>query len=101
MIIKNSVRLNIALNTKDKYGSTAFHEACRYGHSEISEMIIKNSVRLNIALNTKNNYGETAFHNACYHGRTSIIDMMIKNSESVNLTATDNDGKTGFQVAQE
>ena len=34
---------------------------------------------------------------------TSIVDIMINNSESVNLdlTARDNDGKTGFDWAQD
>ena len=36
-------------------------------------------------------------------GRTNIVDMMINNSESLklDLTARDNDGKTGFQLAQD
>ena len=45
----------------------------------------------------------TAFHLACFEGYTSIITMMISKSESLklDLTARDNDGKTGFQLAQD
>ena len=61
MLMQKSTELNIELNTKDYNGWTAFHWACRNGHSKIAEMLIQKSTELNIELDSKDNMGLTAF----------------------------------------
>ena len=111
MIMKSSVELNIDLNTKHIEGTTAFQRACWYGHSETVEIILKNSSNTKIDLNIKDDEGLTPFHYVCKEGRDGskkledcirIVDMMIEQSEYVNLDlkAKDNNGRTGYQLAQ-
>jgi len=116
-IMRNSSRLNIDLNAKDNSGWTAFHFACNFGKSKVAELLMKNSSEFNIELNAKCNSGWTVFHYACRrgqsniagchfgcrNGRTSIIEMLIRKAESLklDLAATNNDGKTGYQLAKE
>ena len=66
MMMKYSVDLNIDLNAKTNNGDTAFHHACRNGHSLIVETLIQNSTKFNIDLNaiTKQD-GYTPYHIAC------------------------------------
>ena len=48
-------------------------------------------------------YGRTAFHLASYWGNTRIVKIMIEHSKifGLDLTLKDNEGRTGFQLAQQ
>ena len=70
----------------------------------VTSFLLQNSTVFNIQLNIKDKiYGKTAFHMACKRGHLSIVELMIENRESFNLdlSAKDNHGRTGYQVAKE
>ena len=56
--MKNSVDLNIKLNTKSKDGRTVFHTACMEGRTSIVEMMIDNSESLRLSFKERDIYGE-------------------------------------------
>ena len=50
-LIKNHNELNIDLNTRDKFGQTAFYMACGKDQLKISEILMQNVAELEIDLN--------------------------------------------------
>ena len=54
------LRTSFDMNTKDYYGRTAWHWACRYGQTETAQLLIKSSREFGIDLNAKDDYGWTA-----------------------------------------
>ena len=65
VIMRNSTRLGIDLNSKNRCGWTAFHLACWNGHSNVVEMLMKNSAEFNIELNAKDDDSCTAHEKLC------------------------------------
>ena len=65
-------------------------------------MLIQKSDELEVDLNIKSENAFTAFHWACYYNRNGIVEMMIDNAKfyKLDLTAKDNKGRNGFQIAK-
>ena len=106
MILENSSRLNFDLNRRDHSGYTAFQLVCLQGYLKIAEMMINQSLPMKIDLNTKCNHGMTVFHLACVglpsDDRTRIVEIILQQSEyhRIDLTAVDDIGQSGYQIAQ-
>ena len=110
LFIQKSAELNIKLNAKTTDdGDTAFHYACYFKQLpkdfRLIEMLMQKSIEFNLGLNDKNKYGQTVFHLLCENKRMSLdhIKRIIQNSEryKLDITAKDNEGRTGLQVAEE
>jgi ankyrin repeat protein len=106
--MKNSLKLEIDLNSENDECNTAFHQACLEGHSEIAKMIMKNSSKLDIWLNTINEDGNSAFYIAWVF--KIFVEMMIEQSDSLtknsfklknDLNSPDDEGNTAFHTACE
>jgi len=89
------------LNLKSKFSDTAFHLACRKGHSNIAEIIVNYSEPLNIDLNAKDSFGKNAFSLTCEFGHLKIAEMLMKNSveKKIDLNNKDRAGWSAFQLA--
>ena len=59
--MRNSVEINIDLNSKDKDGRTAFHWACLLSRTSVVNIMINNSESLNLDLTAQDNEGKTGF----------------------------------------
>ena len=66
-------------------------------------MLIQKHAEFNIELNAKNSFSWTAFHFACNYGKANIVEMMVENAKfcKLDLTARENTGRTGYQLAKE
>ena len=89
------------LNLKSKFSDTAFHLACRKGHSHIAELILNHSAILDIDLNCQDSFGKTAFSLTCEFGHMKITEMILKNclEKKIDLNTKDRAGWTPFQLA--
>ena len=101
LIIKNSKKIDIDLNAKDKWDKTAWHWACYNGKTETAQLVIKNSKEFGIDLNAKNYNGSTAWHLACRNGQTETAQVIIQNSKKfdIDLNAKDDYGRRALHVA--
>merc|ERR1711860_184797 len=95
------LRTSFDMNTKNNYGWTAWHYACRNGQTETAQIIIKSSKDFGIDLNAKNNSGWTGLHWACRIGRTETAQILIKSSKEfgIDINAKDNNGMTAWHEA--
>ena len=73
------------MNTKDKWGRTAWHLACIYGRTEIAQLIIRYSKDFGIDLNAKDKDGLTAWHLVCFCDQTETALVIIQNSKEVGI----------------
>ena len=66
------------------------------------EMLIQISAKIGMKLNEKDDIGRTAFHWASCNGNEDAVETIIDHSElfGIDLLLKDNDGMTGFQLAQ-
>merc|ERR1711860_443503 len=95
------LRTSFDMNTKDTYGNTAWHLACREGQTETDQLLIKSSKDFGIDLNAKDNSGSTGLHDACYFCQTETAQLLIKSSKDfgIDLNAKDNEGSTALHLA--
>ena len=91
----HSAKLNIDLNAKNNFGTTAFMFTCMHGHSNIVQLILKHS-EVNIDLNAKENSGFTGFMFACMSGHKKVIKLLFNTERNIDLNAKSNVGKTAF-----
>ena len=84
--IQNFAKLDIDVNAEDRNGKTAFHQACKYGRSKITEILIQNSALLKMNVNATEdvNY-QTAAHLACGLGQSEIVKILLQNSTEYNI----------------
>ena len=59
LLLENDAHFD--LNSKDKWGRTAFHMACEHGHVNVAKMLIDDAVLLGIDLDVKDIRGENRF----------------------------------------
>ena len=104
--IENAAALSIDLNIKNNKGSTAFHQACLNGHSNVIKIFMDgeysiSASALRIDHNRKDKYGCTAFHYVCQEGNSELVKIFMENAAalSINLHLKNNDGMTGLDLA--
>jgi len=95
------LRTSYDMNTKDRYGCTAWHLACLHGKTETAQLIIQNSKEFGIDLNAKDIYGRTALHKACFNGKTETAQLLLKSSKDfgIDLNAKDKWERTAWHEA--
>jgi len=95
------LRTSYDLNTKNRYGSTAWHCACRYGQTETAQLLTESSKEFGIDLNAKDDYESTAWHEVCKFGKTETAQLLIKSSKEfgIDLNAKNNFGSTAWHEA--
>ncbi|XP_035664099.1 uncharacterized protein LOC118407689 [Branchiostoma floridae] len=91
--VRRGLEAGVDVNTKDSFGDTFLHEACRRGHDKVVELLIKNGADINVT----NRLGETGLHWACRGGHDKVVELLIKNGADVNVT--DKYGSTGLHKA--
>jgi len=95
------LRTSYDLNTKNRYGSTAWHCACRYGQTETAQLLTESSKEFGIDLNAKDDYESTAWHEVCKFGKTETAQLLIQFSKEfgIDLNAKYNNGRTAWHDA--
>jgi len=100
-LVEFILRTSYDMNTKDRYGHTAWHWACKNGRTETAQLIIQNSKECGIDLNAKDKRDKTAWHLACIYGKTETAQLIIQNAKElgIDLNAKDNNGCTPWHTA--
>ena len=76
------------INEQDSHGYTALLVACRYYHTEITEILLKYN---KINVNLQNNDGWSPFYGACYSDSYECSLMMLQDAR-VDINMADNIG---------
>ena len=101
LLIKESTKLKLDLNSRGTYGCTAFHMACERGVASVVKIMLEQAVRFDIFLKAGSD-DKNGFHFACRAGRTEIVDIFIEKSKALkfDLAEKTKTGFTGFQLAE-
>jgi ankyrin repeat protein len=78
-IVPMSKSFNV--NTIDKYGRTALHEAANYGQPDC----IKTYIDVGIKVNAVDKWKDTALHTACERGFLDIVEILLFKGADPNL----------------
>ena len=101
ILIKESTKLELDLNSRGTYGYTAFHMACERGVASVVKIMLEQADKFDIFLKAGVD-DKNGFHLACHAGRTETVDIFIEKSKALNfdLAAKTKTGFTGFQLAE-
>ena len=101
ILIKESTKIELDLNSRGTYGCTAFHMACERGVASVVKIMLEQSDKFDIFLKAGSD-DKNGFHFACHAGRTEIVDLFIEKSQALkfDLAEKTKTGFTGFQLAE-
>lgn len=70
----------LAINQQDRYGFSALHTACYYGHPDCVRKLIEYGIDMNLV----DNYGKTCLHIASTFGKISVLTVLLELDASLN-----------------
>lgn len=74
------------VHTADKGGLVPLHNACSYGHYEVTELLVKHGADVNVA----DLWKFTPLHEAAAKGKYEIVKLLIKHGADVSKKNRDN-----------
>lgn len=83
------------MHTSDKGGLVPLHNACSYGHYEVTELLVKHGANVNVA----DLWKFTPLHEAAAKGKYEIVKLLIKHGADV--TKKNRDGATPLDLVRE
>lgn len=82
------------IRTRDKFGETSLHLACRLGRVEVVHTLLGKGA----SVKAKDNAGWTPLHEACKQGNVDVVQALLM--KGANLEARNNMGQTPYDVAK-
>lgn len=82
------------IKTRDKYGETSLHLACRWGKIELVKALLTKGA----SIKAKDNAGWTPLHEACKNGNVDVVEALL--TMGVNMESKNNMGQTPLDVAK-
>lgn len=83
------------VHASDKGGLVPLHNACSYGHYEVTELLVKHGANVNVA----DLWKFTPLHEAAAKGKYEIVKLLIKHGADV--TRKNRDEKTPLDLVRE
>ena len=100
--MESSIRKKIDLNARDKFGYTAFLNACKWGNADIVQLLLHNSKNTYLDFNAVNKRGRTGLMLACKNGQVDVVLILIesiKKKYNIKLNIRDTFGKIALIIA--
>lgn len=92
LLLANGARVN----TKDSYGNTALHQACRYGTARLVQVLLTHGA----AINVQNSRGATPLCHACFQPpQFDVIKVLVANNADRHIKG--NSGKGPLDLLHE
>ena len=91
---------DINVNTVDKQGSTALHEACEYGSNKIVKLLCNKGAKIS----TADRDGVTPLHVACREGHSEVVKSLLlfgHVQKDELISAADSQGSAAIHYAVE
>ena len=85
LLLNHSNGRNIDLNAKDKYGNTAFIDACRGDDIKVLKMFLSYPNSEQIDFNARNRYGYTGCEAACKREKFEKVELLHEYCTMINI----------------
>lgn len=63
----------------DVQGTTAMHQAAKYGHDDMIKVMIEKGADVNVTEDKPANAGDTPLHTACSYGNADVVKVLMEN----------------------